>query len=187
MIIKQRKLNGTYEITLEPRGDHRGYFMRVYDDKILAEYGIHRNWVQENQSLSAKQGVIRGLHMQMGEFAETKLVRVIRGKILDVFVDVRPDSPTFGQWDSIELSEENNKMVLVPGGFAHGFCTLSENCIVSYKVDNYYSPQNECGLMWNDKELCIEWPVEDPILSEKDQKNMTFSEFKEKYCESKTF
>ena len=179
MIIKPLRLPGTFEITLEPRGDHRGYFMRTYDSKIFKDNGIDREWMQENQSLSSQKGVIRGLHLQLPPFTETKLVRAVQGKILDVFVDLRMGSKTFGEWDSIELSGENHKMALIPRGFAHGFCTLSENAVVAYKVDNFYSPEHERGILWNDKDLNIEWPVIDPIISDKDSKNMTMAEFRE--------
>ncbi|MFN0012991.1 MAG: dTDP-4-dehydrorhamnose 3,5-epimerase family protein [Saprospiraceae bacterium] len=125
--------------------------------------------------------MIRGLHFQFPPFAETKLVRCVRGAVLDVFVDIRPDSATFGQWDSIELSEENQKMIYIPRGFAHGFCTLTNESEVLYKVDNVYNRQNEGGLLWSDSDLGIQWPADTPILSEKDQKNWTWGEFVESH------
>ncbi len=185
MEIKPGKLKGTFEIILDPHADERGFFMRTYDDAIFKNYGLDKKWVQENHSRSEQKGVIRGLHFQLPPFAETKLLRCIRGKILDVFVDLRKGSSTFGQWDAIELSEENKKMVLIPRGFAHGFCTLTDISEVVYKVDNYYSPEHECGLLWNDPDLNINWPIDKPILSDKDKKNMTLKEFidKHKYIE----
>ena len=177
MQIFERKLNGVFEITLSPNKDERGFFMRTFDDTIFNEVGLNFNWVQENHSRTLKKGTIRGLHFQFPPYAETKLIRCIRGKILDVFVDLRKDSTTFGQWDSVELTEDNFKMVLVPRGFAHGFCTLTENTEVLYKVDNYYSLAKELGLLWNDIELNINWPVINPILSEKDKMNLTLKEF----------
>ena len=177
----EKGLKGAFEIRLKPIKDTRGFFMRTYDDKILKKIGINNNWVQENHSKSTQKGIIRGLHFQLPPFAETKLVRCIRGKIWDVFVDLRKDSNTFGKWDSIELTEENKKMVLIPRGFAHGFCTLTDNSEVVYKVDNYYSPEHECGLIWNDTDLNINWPIEKPILSDKDRKNMSFAEFMDKH------
>ena len=181
MEIKPGKLKGTFEIILEPQADERGFFMRVFDDKLFEKAGINNKWVQENHSRSEIKGIIRGLHFQLPPFAETKLVRCISGKIWDVFVDLRKDSNTFGKWDAIELTEENKKMVLIPRGFAHGFCTLTDISEVVYKVDNYYSPEHECGLIWNDTELNINWPINKPILSDKDKRNMCFKEFKAKY------
>lgn len=177
MEIKKLELKGVFEINLNPSEDNRGYFMRVFDDKIFADSGIDRNWVQENHSKSFQKGIIRGLHFQLPPFTETKLVRCIRGAVLDVFVDLRYGSNSFGQWDSIELSENNKKMILIPRGFAHGFYTLTEESEVLYKVDNYYSPANELGLLWNDIELNINWPDKNPILSEKDKMNLTLKEF----------
>ena len=181
MEIKEKKLKGIYEIVLNPIIDNRGFFMRTYDDKIFKEFGIDRKWVQENHSRTLKKGIIRGLHFQFLPYAETKLIRATKGAVLDVFVDLRESSPTFGQWDSIELSEDKFNCAYVPRGFAHGFCTLTENCEVVYKVDNYYAPDYECGIIWNDPDLNIDWRIKNPILSEKDQRNMTLEEFKEKY------
>lgn len=177
MEIKKRKLEGVFEIALAPILDNRGFFMRAYDNDIFEKEGIARAWKQENHSRSEQKGIIRGLHFQFPPFSETKLVRCIRGAILDVFVDLRADSPTFGQWDSIELTEENKKMIFIPRGFAHGFCTLSEVSEVLYKVDNVYNREHESGLLWNDPDLGINWPVENPILSAKDEKNQTLKEF----------
>lgn len=181
MEIKERELKGVFEISLIPFLDERGFFMRTYDDKILKEAGLNYYWVQENHSRTLNKGTIRGLHFQMPPFAETKLIRCIKGRILDVFVDLRIDSKTFGKWDSIELSEDNFKMILVPRGFAHGFLTLTDDCQVVYKVDNFYSSHHECGIIWNDSDLRINWNVENPILSKKDSNNMTFAEFTKRY------
>lgn len=181
----EKKLKGAFEIRLKPIKDNRGFFMRVFDYKIFKKAGINNKWVQENHSKSLGKGIIRGLHLQFPPIAETKLVRCIRGAVLDVFIDMRKNSETFGQWDAIELSEENKKMVLIPRGFAHGFCTLTDISEVVYKVDNYYSPEHECGLLWNDPDLNINWPIDKPILSDKDKKNITLKEFidKHKYIE----
>jgi dTDP-4-dehydrorhamnose 3,5-epimerase len=181
MEIQTLKIPGTYEITLSPIGDSRGFFMRTFDLNGFNKYGLNKIWVQENHARSAQKGIIRGLHFQFPPYAETKLVRCIRGKILDVFVDLRKDSNTFGQWDSIELSEENKNMVFIPRGFAHGYCTLTEESEVLYKVDNFYAPEYEGGLLWNDSDIGIQWPVSDPILSDKDKRNMSFKEFVDKY------
>lgn len=177
MQIKKRKLEGVFEIQLKPREDERGFFMRIYDDDILKKRGIHRNWVQENHSLSIEKGIIRGMHFQYPPHSETKLIRVVRGKIFDVFIDLRKGSHTFGQWDSIILSADNKKMIYIPRGFAHGFCTLSKNCEVIYKVDNYYSPDSEGIIRWDDSDLKIDWPVNDLILSKKDSSAKSFKHF----------
>lgn len=181
MEITERKLRGVFEIQLAPIGDERGFFMRTFDATIFKNAGLERNWLQENHSRSERQGIIRGLHFQFPPFAETKLVRCVRGAVLDVFVDLRADSPTFGQWDAVELSEANKKMVFIPRGFAHGFCTLTPESEVLYKVDNVYNRDHEGGLLWSDPDLNINWPAGAPILSEKDQKNMTLKEFVEKH------
>lgn len=170
MKISPLKLKGTYEITLNPRHDERGYFVRTYDEAIFNQYGMTNNWVQENQSLSKKKGVIRGLHFQNPPHAETKLVRVVLGAIFDVFVDLRKNSETYGQWDGIELSSDNYKAVYIPKGFAHGFCTLTEDAIVCYKVDSSYAPEAEGGLKWKDEFIGIEWPINEPLISEKDSR-----------------
>lgn len=177
MEIKPLKLEGTFEIIIKRFGDSRGYFMETYSQKPFEEFGLQTNWVQENQSLSEKKNTIRGLHFQVPPFAQTKLVRAVQGEILDVFVDIRKDSPTYGEWDSIVLSAENCKAVYVPHGFAHGFCTLIENTIIQYKVDNYYAPDHEGGIRWNDPEIGIEWGEIEPILSEKDKIAQYFKDF----------
>jgi len=181
MEIKERKLKGTFEIILKPHKDNRGFFMRTFDDTIFKENGMERKWVQENHSRSEEKGIIRGLHFQLPPFTETKLVRCVKGAVLDVFVDLRKGSETFGSWDSIELSEENKKMIFIPRGFAHGFCTLTDISEVLYKVDNFYSSDSESGLIWNDEDVAIDWPIESPILSSKDSKNHSLKEFKNKY------
>jgi dTDP-4-dehydrorhamnose 3,5-epimerase len=177
MQINERNIHGVFEIILKSLEDERGFFMRTYSKEIFENYGIDRNWLHENHSLSKKKGIIRGLHFQFPPYTETKLVRCIRGAIFDVFVDVRKNSQTLGQWDYIELSEDNKKMIYIPRGFAHGFCTLTDNCGVVYKVDNVYHPEAEGGIVWNDATLNIPWPVDNPILSEKDAKLRTFKEF----------
>lgn len=181
MEIKERSIKGVFEVSLKPHLDGRGFFMRTFDINLFKEAGIEREWVQENHSRSVQKGIIRGLHFQLPPFAETKLVRCIKGAILDVFVDLRKDSITFGKYDSIELSEENKKMILIPRGFAHGFCTLTDISEVVYKVDNFYNKENERGLLWNDPDLSIKWPNDNPILSEKDTLNLTFKDFVKNY------
>ena len=181
MKIKERRIKDIYEITLSPIEDQRGFFMRTYAREIFEKYNIDRNWVQENHSRSRIKGIVRGLHFQFPPYSETKLVRCIRGSIFDVFVDLRKNTPTFGQWDSIELSGDNKKMIYIPRGFAHGFCTFTDDCEVLYKVDNFYKPEAEGGIIWNDKTLKISWPVDEPILSEKDANLPTFGEFVSEY------
>jgi len=182
MIIKPGKFEGVFTIELEPKEDHRGFFMRVYDEKILAEQGLNRKWVQENHSLSKEKGTLRGFHFQFPPHTESKLVRVISGEIFDVFVDLRKGSPTFGQWDHIILSAENKTCLCIPRGFAHGMCTLTENCVMLYKVDNYYAPDSEGAIHWKDPDLGIDWPLEgEPVLSEKDAKAGSFKNFIDRF------
>lgn len=177
MNLKEHAIKGVFEISLSPRIDTRGFFMRTYDHGIFRNFGIHRDWVQENHSRSEQKGIIRGLHFQFHPFCETKLIRCIRGRVFDVFVDLRMGSATFGSWGSVILDDNDHKQIYIPRGFAHGFCTLSEISEIVYKVDNSYSPENEGGILWNDQDLAINWPVKDPILSEKDMQNITMREF----------
>jgi len=175
--ITPLRLSGTYQIVLAPHRDERGYFMRVWDDQIARRHGLTTAWVQENQSHSRRKGVIRGLHFQNPPHTETKLVRVAAGAILDVFVDLRKGSATYGQWDSLELSAENHRMVYIPRGFAHGLCTLMEEVVVLYKVDACYAPESEGGLRWNDEVLRVNWPTQDPLVSDKDRRLPAFKDF----------
>jgi dTDP-4-dehydrorhamnose 3,5-epimerase len=177
MEFKELDIDGLFEINLKPHVDERGFFMRTFDNNEFKNNELQRDWVQENHSRSEKKGIIRGLHFQVEPYSETKLVRCIRGEIFDVAVDLRKGSKTFGKWHGVFLSEENKKMFFIPRGFAHGFCTLTDISEVVYKVDNFYSPEHERGLLWNDPDIAIEWPVTNPILSIKDQKNMTFKSF----------
>ena len=159
-------------------GDHRGFFSETYNKQALAQAGIALDFVQDNHSLSVSRGVIRGLHFQTPPFAQDKLVRVVRGAILDVAVDLRRSSPTFGQHVSAVISAEEWNQILVPVGFAHGFCTLEQNTEVIYKVTNYYSPAHDKGVRWNDPALNIDWPVResDAIVSDKDKVQPLFAE-----------
>ena len=152
-------------------GDARGFFSEVYNAAVFAEAGIAAMFVQDNQSLSQAAGVVRGLHFQKPPHAQGKLVRVVRGRILDVAVDIRAGSPTYGQHVAVELSAENWQQLWVPEGFAHGFCTLEEGCEVIYKVTDYYASECDAGIAWNDPDLGISWPVSaaDAVLSAKDQ------------------
>jgi len=164
---------------LEPKvfKDARGYFTETFKKEEFESHIGKVDFIQENESQSSF-GVLRGLHYQKGEFAQAKLVRVIKGKVLDVAVDIRKDSPTFGKHVAVELSEENKRQLFIPRGFAHGFLVLSEDVIFSYKVDNVYSPQNEASILYNDPELAIEWPIDSSqiIVSEKDRNAPLFKE-----------
>lgn len=170
-MFEKHTIDGLLTITPKKYGDDRGFFSETFNDKSLAEEGFKTKFVQDNQSLSVDTGVVRGLHFQSPPFAQDKLVRVLKGRILDVAVDIRKGSPTYGQHIAVELSAENWKQLLVPTGFAHGFCTLEPNTEVIYKVTNYYSPDHDHGLKWDDPDLAIEWPIsnEEAILSEKDK------------------
>jgi dTDP-4-dehydrorhamnose 3,5-epimerase len=171
MNIISTKLKGLFIIEPDVHGDNRGFFMESYSSTKFTELGIDHLFVQDNHSLSVETGVLRGLHYQLNPKAQTKLVRVASGAIYDVVVDIRKVSPTFGQWVGVILSEANKRQLLIPQGFAHGFCTLVPNTQVLYKVDEYYSPELDRGLLWNDPEIGIDWPTSRPILSEKDQKH----------------
>src|SRR5690554_5568941 len=165
-------------VIIEPKvfGDERGYFFESFSQKEFEEKVCKKVFVQDNESKSS-YGVLRGLHFQKMPYAQSKLVRVVKGKVLDVAVDIRKGSPTFGNHVAVELSEENRLQFFVPRGFAHGFIVLSDEAIFQYKCDNYYSPQSEGGIMWNDPALSIDWliPAEDIILSEKDKKTPLLS------------
>jgi dTDP-4-dehydrorhamnose 3,5-epimerase len=148
--------------------DHRGWFMETYSRVKMAELGLDREFVQDNQSLSIPKGTLRGLHFQNQPKAQTKLVRCTRGTILDVAVDIRRGSPNFGKWVAVELSAYNKKQLLIPKGFAHGFVTLVDNSEVQYKVDEYYAPQFDRGIRFDDPEIGVDWGVKEPVLAEKD-------------------
>lgn len=159
-------------IVIIPRrfADERGWFSETYNAKKLAELGIHDAFCQDNQSLSSIAGTLRGLHFQRHPFAQAKLVRCLAGRIFDVALDIRRDSPTFGRWVGTELSATNGKQLYIPVGFAHGFLTLEDNCMVAYKTNAFYSAESEGGIAWNDPEAAIEWPLGGlrPHLSAKD-------------------
>lgn len=166
----ETKLKGCYIMEPKVFEDKRGYFFEVFNQKAFQELtGQEVTFVQDNESYSSK-GVLRGLHYQVGEFAQAKLVRVIKGAVLDVVVDLRKESPTYGEYVSVELTEDNKKQLFVPRGFAHGFVVLSETAIFSYKCDNYYNREAEGGIIYNDTTLKIDWvlPEDELIISEKD-------------------
>jgi dTDP-4-dehydrorhamnose 3,5-epimerase len=169
MNVEKTTLPGV--LVLEPKvfGDHRGWFCETYSQSRMSNLGIDIIFVQDNQSLSAQKGTLRGLHFQNNPKAQTKLVRCTRGRILDVAVDIRKGSATFGQYVSVELSAENHKQLLVPKGFAHAFMTLTDDAEVQYKVDEYYTPEYDRGIRYDDPVIAIDWGSTIPILSAKDQ------------------
>ena len=151
--------------------DARGWFSETWNESKFAELGIKSDFCQDNQSHSGVKGTLRGLHFQAPPFAQAKLVRCLQGRIFDVAVDIRKASPTFGKWFGLELSAENGRQLFIPAGYAHGFLTLEQDCMISYKVDAYYSSPHDGGIAWNDPAIGIEWPIDDlPVLSEKDAK-----------------
>jgi dTDP-4-dehydrorhamnose 3,5-epimerase len=179
MNITTTGLEGLFIIEPKVFGDSRGYFFESFNEKLFSEKNLNYHFVQDNESFSS-YGTLRGLHFQKGEAAQAKFVRVLQGKVLDVVVDIRPDSKTFGEHFSIELSGENKKMMLIPRGFAHGFVVLSETALFSYKCDNFYAPKSEGGIIYNDPQLKIDWliPENKMILSDKDKMNPTFESIK---------
>ena len=178
MNVTKTNINGVFIIEPKVFKGQRGYFYESYNKLSLGKYGIDYTFVQDNQSQSS-YGVIRGLHFQKPPYAQTKLLRVIQGKIIDVAVDIRKGSPTYGQHVALELSDTNFKQLLIPAGFAHGFSVLSETAVVQYKCTDYYHPESEGGIMFNDSDLDINWgiPLDEAIISEKDLNHPTFSEF----------
>ncbi len=170
------KIKDVYIIEPQIFGDNRGYFMETYSKQDFLKEGLDYNFVQDNQSKSTK-GVLRGLHFQIKN-QQAKLVRVISGAVFDVAVDLRKGSETYGEYVGVELTAENNKQLLVPRGFAHGFVVLTDEAEFVYKCDNFYTPGDEGGLMYNDKTININWPIENPILSEKDKVYKPLSETK---------
>jgi len=176
MIFTPTPLGGAYVIDLEKRGVERGFFARVFCEKEFAQHGLATHFVQVNNSTSAQKGTLRGMHYQLAPAAETKLVRCIRGSLYDVILDLRKGSPTFGQSFGAELSAENRRMMYVPKGFGHGFITLTEDTEAFYFVDEFYAPQQERGVRWNDPRFKIRWPIEPTVVSEKDSKWRDFDE-----------
>ena len=171
MKITKTKLEGVVIIEPDVFGDNRGFFMESWNKKKMVEAGLDYDFVQDNHSKSTVKGTLRGIHFQKGDKAQAKLVRCVKGAVLDVAVDLRRNSPTFKQWVGVELSEENKKQLLIPRGFGHGFVTLTDDVEFLYKADNYYAPAADAGIRWNDPDIGVEWGVENPILSEKDKNN----------------
>lgn len=177
MKVTSLPLEGLKLVELDVYGDQRGFFVERFTASKFEDAGLPTSFVQDNHSRSAP-GVLRGLHFQSNP-AQGKLVGVVNGKIWDVAVDIRPHSPSFGKWYGTELSDLNGKLLWIPAGFAHGFCVLGESpADVLYKVDGLYNPKTEGGIQWNDSEFKIEWPISNPLVSERDRKLISFSEYR---------
>ena len=175
--FNETKIKDVYIIDVKTYGDNRGYFMETYKESDFKEAGLDYNFVQDNQS-SSRKGVLRGLHFQKTH-PQAKLVRVLKGEVFDVAVDLRKDSPTYGQWVGVVLSEENKRQFMIPRGFAHGFVVMSDYAEFAYKCDELYHPEDEGGIMWHDPAICIEWPeVGEIILSEKDKVHPSLTDSK---------
>jgi len=179
MDIQHLELSGL--VMLRPRqfADSRGFFAETYNEKTFQAAGIATQFVQDNQSFSARRGTIRGLHFQLPPAEQAKLVRVLRGKVYDVAVDLRAGSPAYGRWVGETLTADGGEQLFVPRGFAHAFCTLEADTVVAYKVDNFYAPASDSGLIWNDQDLAIAWPVaaDDVVLSDRDLRLGRFADF----------
>lgn len=176
MKVIETEIEDLYIIEPQVFGDNRGWFMESWSQKKMKEAGLFYNFVQDSHSFSAIKGTLRGLHFQKGSSSQAKLVRCIKGAVFDVAVDLRKNSKTYKKWVGCILSEENKKQFLIPRGFAHGFLTLTDNVEFVYKADNYYDPQADRNIIWNDEEINIGWGIENPILSEKDKKAPKLSE-----------
>ena len=168
MKVTKTKLDGVLILEPDVFGDHRGWFMESWSKKKYEDVGINVEFVQDNESFTAKKGTLRGIHFQQAPFAQSKLVRVVQGAVLDIAVDLRKNSPTYLQWVAVELSSENKKQFFIPQGFGHGFLTLTDNVQFVYKCDNFYSKEHDRSIRFDDEEIGVDWGVTDPIVSEKD-------------------
>ena len=176
MQVTKTNLDGVLIIEPKVFGDARGWFMETWSSRKFESAGLNFNFVQDNQSYSAQRGTFRGLHYQTAPFAQAKLVRCTRGKLLDVAVDIREGSETFSQWIAVELTADNKKQLLIPRGFAHGFITLTDDVEIQYKADNFYSPECDGNIRWDDAQIGIDWPFAPTILADKDAKAPTLKE-----------
>ena len=184
-----KRIDGVKLVKFEEHEDDRGVFCRVYDNREFASKNLNINWVQENYSLSKKRGTIRGIHLQVDGWSECKFVQVLRGVVEDVVVDLRPYSDTFGEWCSRTLSESRHEGLIIPRGCGHAMMSLTDNCLMYYKVDNYYNPNHEVSICWDDVDIGIDWykicagvgVVEKIIMSSRDRAGISFKEFKTKY------
>ena len=174
MVIKTTSLDGVLIIEPDIFRDNRGFFLETFNQNRYAEYGIARTFVQDNLSFSVK-GTLRGLHFQ-NQHPQAKLVQAITGEVFDVAVDIRPGSDTFGRWEGIHLSDQNKRQLFIPEGFAHGFCVLSETAHFLYKCTDFYTPEDEGGIIWSDPDIAIDWPIKKPIVSDKDNQFPRLSE-----------
>ena len=174
MIFKKTGLQGNYLINIQKHEDERGFFARQFCEKEFSKNGLNTKWVQVNNSMNEKVGTLRGLHFQRPPKSEVKLVRCIKGEIWDVVVDLRKKSDTCGKWFGAKLSEENKKMIYIPKGFAHGFISLKPETEISYFVSDFYSPESEETLIWNDNDVSINWPMDPIIISDKDLHGKNF-------------
>ena len=168
MIFTKTTVNDAYIVELDKREDHRGFFARTWDKNEFEEHNLNSNLVQCNVSFSKKRGTLRGMHYQKKPFEESKLIRCTKGKIFDVIIDLRTHSSTFKKWFGVELTQENYKMLYVPEGFAHGFQSLEDNSEIIYQVSEFYTPNSELGIHWNDPAFNITWPIEEKIITDKD-------------------
>jgi dTDP-4-dehydrorhamnose 3,5-epimerase len=169
MIFAETKLPGAFIIELEKREDERGFFARAWCKKEFEAHGLNSDWVQANLAFSKRRGTLRGLHYQIAPYEEAKLMRCIRGAIYDVIIDLRPESPTYKRWLGVELTADNHKMLYVPEGFAHGYQTLMDNTETFYQASQFYSPESERGLRYDDPAFAIEWPIDVQVISDKDK------------------
>jgi len=180
MHLKKTKIDGAWEIELDPKIDDRGGFVRIYDKEIFVEHGLPTDWVQESHAFSKNKGTIRGLHFLYPPHTEAKLIQMTKGEGFWAFLDIRKNSPTLGHWDSIGLSAKKNHMLFLPRGIANGVCTLTDNCHVFYHMDNAYEDSAKGGIQWNDPELGIPWPVKTPSsIAMRDMNAPSFKEFLE--------
>jgi dTDP-4-dehydrorhamnose 3,5-epimerase len=177
MQVERTPIDDLLVITPKIFPDHRGFFFESYNENRFRENGIDLHWMQDNHVRSTKN-TLRGLHFQRGK-GQAKLVRCVRGRVWDVAVDIRPDSPTLGQWHAVELTEENKKMFLIPVGFAHGYAVLSDEAEALYKCSNVYDPELEDEILWNDPDIAVDWPISSPNLSERDLKAQSFKQYLE--------
>ena len=169
MKFVETSLKGSYIIELEKLEDERGFFTRMWDEEIFQNKELNSRLVQISLSSNKKKGTLRGMHFQEKPFEETKIVRCVKGKIFDVIIDLRSNSKTYKKWISVELNSNDLKMIYIPEGFAHGFQTLEDNTEVMYQMSNWFSPEHAKGIRWNDQEFNITWPINEPIISKKDQ------------------
>lgn len=177
--IKSEKIKDLVLIEPQVFSDNRGFFLETYNQKIFVENGINNVFIQDNHSKSQSKNVLRGIHFQKGSYSQAKLIRVTQGEVFDVAVDLRPDSPSFGLWESYRLTSESKTILFIPRGFGHGFVTLTDNAEFEYKCDNLYDQSSEGGIIWNDQTLNISWPITgEPVLSDKDKLLPTFEQIK---------